>query len=756
MAEVDKSKSKVLICMSINEESSSDGGLLQRRLELSAQNPSVIIGRASKTASKGFVEKEDNGWLACPVVSRKHAEITAHVEQETVTIKDLGSLHGTYLNNETEKIPQNEPQELKDGDIIKFGATVWRDSEHFNPAKIAVGIQYVQKDSTPVATFRVPEGSEDGSDVEEVSDSSDIDLDPEAQDAQTTLTMPRCRFPPMPPMIDLTGDAEPSIAGPSIRRGITKFIEILSDSESDDPSGNEDDNESVDRRIPHTVTGPDLTAAPSTPYDGEYSEPEDGGFNAESSDAEDDEFRGMPDLVDQDEDLSLGSDGGMTPCSPQSPSSSESPYSPNSYHSDDSDDDSVEYGEWNSSSEPDEDINQFDGDRISEEAPSERGTSSIGRSLWPSQISISDEPPESPDVDEADPFWAPTTHRQVSLVTGTAGQDGIWPPLQRESGPQKKPDTRLPIEHFLNNDSSGGCSPNPDFEQPSAVAVGLPLPEPMPKSSGLAESMPSDAHGQFFDGKFFAKKPEPACVDFNPAHKAVHSAYLQATLPQSLGYPDRMPAYAPIPHSSISALRLEQMRLFQLSQSIQTSSMLKSSDHSCCSNGVSNSTTSNGAVSDEGRPESSSTAQVQVQVTDTTVDSDADKTSKKRKADDVSTVTGEETSWLEQQSRPVEASAPASPAPAPSAELDVPATEPTATSEPMTIDSEPQAVSAELTSDTCSAQTCVVTLSTSDERQPKRMRLLHIAERAGYVALGGVTAGAMIFGTLVYTAPSFV
>lgn len=39
---------------------------------------------------------------------------------------------------------------------------------------------------------------------------------------------------------------------------------------------------------------------------------------------------------------------------------------------------------------------------------------------------------------------------------------------------------------------------------------------------------------------------------------------------------------------------------------------------------------------------------------------------------------------------------------------------------------------------------------------PPTKRLRRIAERFGYAALGGVTAGAMIFGTLVYTAPTFV
>ena len=41
------------------------------------------------------------------------------------------------------------------------------------------------------------------------------------------------------------------------------------------------------------------------------------------------------------------------------------------------------------------------------------------------------------------------------------------------------------------------------------------------------------------------------------------------------------------------------------------------------------------------------------------------------------------------------------------------------------------------------------------ERPQKRLRLRRIAERVGYAALGGVTAGAMIVGTLIYTAPTF-
>ena len=43
----------------------------------------------------------------------------------------------------------------------------------------------------------------------------------------------------------------------------------------------------------------------------------------------------------------------------------------------------------------------------------------------------------------------------------------------------------------------------------------------------------------------------------------------------------------------------------------------------------------------------------------------------------------------------------------------------------------------------------------TQERPVKRARMMHVAERLGYAALGGVTAGAMIVGTLIYTAPTF-
>jgi predicted component of type VI protein secretion system len=58
--------------------------------------------------------------LADPEVSRRHAAI--RVTGVGVAIEDLGSTNGTYVNNERIQ----GTRELKEGDEIRFGNTVWR------------------------------------------------------------------------------------------------------------------------------------------------------------------------------------------------------------------------------------------------------------------------------------------------------------------------------------------------------------------------------------------------------------------------------------------------------------------------------------------------------------------------------------------------------------------------------------------------------------------------------------------------------
>ncbi len=59
---------------------------------------------------------------------------------QRVKIRDTGSMHGTYLNGNKDRLPNDELAELKDGDIIKFGIPVWRGQETFAPTSLRVGI----------------------------------------------------------------------------------------------------------------------------------------------------------------------------------------------------------------------------------------------------------------------------------------------------------------------------------------------------------------------------------------------------------------------------------------------------------------------------------------------------------------------------------------------------------------------------------------------------------------------------------------
>jgi pSer/pThr/pTyr-binding forkhead associated (FHA) protein len=58
--------------------------------------------------------------LADPEVSRRHAAIQAGVEGTPLTIVDLGSRNGTWVNDRRVE----EPTSLHDGDVVRIGSTV--------------------------------------------------------------------------------------------------------------------------------------------------------------------------------------------------------------------------------------------------------------------------------------------------------------------------------------------------------------------------------------------------------------------------------------------------------------------------------------------------------------------------------------------------------------------------------------------------------------------------------------------------------
>lgn len=141
-------------------------------------------------------------------MSREHGEIIADLDNlvrpflvlyirslrtnhfQTVSVRDFGSLHGTYVNHEMERIPGRTLHELHDGDEISFGAAILRNGDSYTPTRVKVGIEFNNgylPSSKPLldsdlltcisrsthnarrSTFAVPEGS----DIEEDGYSSD-------------------------------------------------------------------------------------------------------------------------------------------------------------------------------------------------------------------------------------------------------------------------------------------------------------------------------------------------------------------------------------------------------------------------------------------------------------------------------------------------------------------------------------------------------------------------------------------------------
>lgn len=98
----------------------------QRELEL-VTGDTLVLGRASKSDTKGLMAKANNAYFDCPVVSRQHAQIK--LRDSRVFITDTNSLHGTAVNG-MRLIPRQICR-LKTGDVIKLGDRVLRgDDQH--------------------------------------------------------------------------------------------------------------------------------------------------------------------------------------------------------------------------------------------------------------------------------------------------------------------------------------------------------------------------------------------------------------------------------------------------------------------------------------------------------------------------------------------------------------------------------------------------------------------------------------------------
>ncbi|KAK3392080.1 hypothetical protein B0T20DRAFT_483204 [Sordaria brevicollis] len=155
--------------ISLTQYPYADQPFSRRYIVLDSKSPILKIGRSSKLASKGFVPSSQNGWYDSPVMSRQHAEIIADFTTKRLKLRDLGSLHGTYVNGSDQRLDKNQEVEIKDGDNIRFGVDIMR-KKTFPPTNVKLGVDYIElprdkpeSDTTrprASSTFRVPDGSD--------------------------------------------------------------------------------------------------------------------------------------------------------------------------------------------------------------------------------------------------------------------------------------------------------------------------------------------------------------------------------------------------------------------------------------------------------------------------------------------------------------------------------------------------------------------------------------------------------------------
>ncbi|KAK5019178.1 hypothetical protein BJ546DRAFT_1062741 [Cryomyces antarcticus] len=105
----------------------------------------VTIGRSSKSELKRLMPAEDNAIFDCPVMSRQHAVLRTYAgKPHLVSIKDLGSMHGTFVNEQ--KIAKNVDVYLYDGDSLKFGINVVRGEGTYDGVKLHVLTKFTPRE----------------------------------------------------------------------------------------------------------------------------------------------------------------------------------------------------------------------------------------------------------------------------------------------------------------------------------------------------------------------------------------------------------------------------------------------------------------------------------------------------------------------------------------------------------------------------------------------------------------------------------
>ncbi|CAG9949690.1 unnamed protein product [Clonostachys rosea f. rosea IK726] len=159
-----KFRDQALVMLTVTNDT-HDPHFPYRSLTLSGDQATTPIGRQS-SRRRGLEAASNNFLFDCPVMSRDHATIKLDNDKQEVSIKDAGSLHGTFVNSL--RLRDQESKRLLTGDVITFGVNIDRGAEKFRPFEVEATIAFGTDERNDLPTvFRVP----DDTDVEEMSGS---------------------------------------------------------------------------------------------------------------------------------------------------------------------------------------------------------------------------------------------------------------------------------------------------------------------------------------------------------------------------------------------------------------------------------------------------------------------------------------------------------------------------------------------------------------------------------------------------------
>ncbi|KAG6012030.1 hypothetical protein E4U43_007978 [Claviceps pusilla] len=160
-----------VILTSVKKDSNAD--FVDRRILLTKNNAEIDVGRSTKRDAR-LAAKPNNGWFDSPVMSRHHARLLFSPKNDSISIMDVGSLHGTFVNNS--RIAMYEKRKLASGDILRFGTSVQKGRDTFAACEMKIMLKYGSSNphERPMV-FRVPDSSDEEdcvSDDDEVVGSS--------------------------------------------------------------------------------------------------------------------------------------------------------------------------------------------------------------------------------------------------------------------------------------------------------------------------------------------------------------------------------------------------------------------------------------------------------------------------------------------------------------------------------------------------------------------------------------------------------